>query len=50
MSNADVLKRANITPVDELIGPARLRWLGHDGQNGRGESTQLSSALDPYAW
>ena len=29
MSNAEVLKRANIAPVDVFIRAARLRWFGH---------------------
>ena len=29
MSNAEVLKRGNIAPVDVFIRAARLRWLGH---------------------
>ena len=29
VSNAEVLKRANITPVDVHIRAARLRWFGH---------------------
>jgi hypothetical protein len=29
VSNAEELKRANITPVDIFIRAARLRWFGH---------------------
>ena len=29
VSNAEVLKRANIAPVDVFIRAARLRWFGH---------------------
>ena len=29
VSNADVLKRANIAPVDTFVRAARLRWFGH---------------------
>ena len=29
MSNAEVLKRGNIAPVDVFIRAARLRWFGH---------------------
>ena len=29
VSNAEVLRRANIAPVDVFIRAARLRWFGH---------------------
>ncbi len=30
VSNAEVLKRANINPIEVFVRASRLRWFGHD--------------------